>query len=759
MIPHPACQVVGQGLSTVSELNLEEPFSLENAALVVQASANAYEGYKSYKSKTIEKLGTDQKVSELAGITQAEIDDIDSGLGKWNAMNKVAGGIVSFAQEYNDAKSQVTVSDEEIKAELEKLKAESQEYQGLLSVVEATIEEKKQMHEKIEYTMNAISSAINRIGENRMAVQSLTKSIQEGTGKRDIRTLQYANTIEKRAFERLQNYHYLMTRAFEYRTLMPWTQSLNLESIRNGMFNYVKNLSADDEDLVIPQEQFNAIKGVYLDQLHEIADSILANFEQGGFTKNRTTSFELSKQELELLNEGTQFFINPFERNLFGLDKENIRIRNIGVVKCVLEDGEELTGTLDDSGLKSAYSTNDAPFEIVMEHQGYSKLQSNGKIYYFNHNRIGSSKFEWRSNIDIVGDKITQDRISNSDKSLLHSLIDNLSDSELTFTSEPSAWADIGMRRISGTETRKIVSMIMEINFDYKVLSEDIKTLKIETDGNVSPFYLLSAADINGFKDGRGDFYRSYNEATAIAVTAQHQVGKHKFQRWDEVSLTGVGGRSQLTTSTTAGILTTGHKHLIAVYESMDSVWITAPATQQSFSTGQNLLIAWDQTMYHDMKVELFSNGFFVATISDSVMENSFNWQVPQNFTVPEYSDGTFQVKVSSRLNDNLFDYSEILLFTETYTQGIFGDNNLRLLIHPNPATDVIWLNLEGLTGAKEVNWAVYTADGKMVKKGRMFFENGRDKKSLRIDELLKGTYILFMETSNQTFSKKIIIE
>ena len=53
----------------------------------------------------------------------------------------------------------------------------------------------------------------------------------------------------------------------------------------------------------------------------------------------------------------------------------------------------------------------------------------------------------------------------------------------------------------------------------------------------------------------------------------------------------------------------------------------------------------------------------------------------------------------------------------------------------------------------------VYTADGKMLKKGRMFIENGRDKNSLRIDEFLKGTYILFMETSDQTFSKKIIIE
>lgn len=297
----------------------------------------------------------------------------------------------------------------------------------------------------------------------------------------------------------------------------------------------------------------------------------------------------------------------------------------------------------------------------------------------------------------------------------------------------------------------------MEINFDYKVLSEDINVLKIETDGDVSPYYLISSPDINGFKDGRGNFYRSYNEATAIAVTAQHQYGKHKFQRWDEVSLSGVGGRSLLTTSTTTGILTTGHKHLIAVYESMDSVWITAPAGQQSFTVGDNLLITWDQTMYHDMKVELFSNGFFVTTIIDSVMENSCNWTVPQNFSVPQYSDGSFQVKVTSRLNNTLFDFSEHLQFWPVFTPDIFRGNTMKLTIHPIPATDVLWISLEGLTDPQEVTWSIYTADGRVIKRGELYFENGKDKKILQLDNLLEGTYILVVETDHQTFTQKLI--
>jgi len=395
-----------------------------------------------------------------------------------------------------------------------------------------------------------------------------------------------------------------------------------------------------------------------------------------------------------------------------------------------------------------------------MVHQGYSKLQSDGKIYYFNHNRLGSNKFEWRSNIDIIGNKITQDKISNSDKSLLHSLIDNLSDSQLTFCSEPSAWADVSMTRISGSEDRKIISMIVEINFDYKVLAQDLNILKIETDGNVSPYYLLSTEDINGFKDGKGDFYRTYNQATPVAITAQNQFGNQKFLRWDKVSLSGVGGRSILTTSITAGILTNGHTHLIAVYESMDSIWITAPVGSQSFRQGDNLLITWDQTMDHDMKVELYSDGFYISTISDSIMGKSFNWAVPQNFSIPVNGDGIFQVKIISRLDNSLYDYSGNLLFTETFAPKVLADENMnRMLIHPNPATNVIWISLEGLKNPQEVSWSIYSIDGKVINKGKLFVENGQDKNALQLDKLTKGTYILYIDSDNQTYSDKFVIE
>jgi hypothetical protein len=220
-----------------------------------------------------------------------------------------------------------------------------------------------------------------------------------------------------------------------------------------------------------------------------------------------------------------------------------------------------------------------------------------------------------------------------------------------------------------------------------------------------------------------------------------------------------VGGRSLLTTSTTAGILMTNHKHLIAVYDLMDSIWITSPEGSESFFNGKIMTINWNQTMNHDMKVELFTNGFFVTTIADSVMGNSCNWQIPQNFTFPDYSNGSFQVKVSSRLNNNLYDFSEDLLFHPVYTPGVFGNSTLHLSIVPNPARDVIWLSLEGLSNPENVAWFIYSVDGKKLKEGRLIFERNGVEKYLRIDELPEGTYILVVETARQTLSKKLLIE
>jgi hypothetical protein len=298
----------------------------------------------------------------------------------------------------------------------------------------------------------------------------------------------------------------------------------------------------------------------------------------------------------------------------------------------------------------------------------------------------------------------------------------------------------------------------MEINFDYKVLSEDLNLVKIESEGNVSPYYRVLPADVNGFRDGKGDFYRTYYEASEVSVTAQQQIGRHSFKQWDQVSLSGVGGRSLLTTSATAQILTEGHKHLVAVYESMDSVWITSPAAVQDFSGGQLLQIRWDQTMYHDMKVELFTDGFYVLSIADSVMENSFNWTVP-DFTPPDYGNGIFRIKVSSRLNENLYDFSDDLTYLGMYAPRLHGGSEPLIHIHPNPATDVLWISLDSAGGPLELGWSIYTVNGKMLRNGRLTYEHSDEAKSISLDRLGKGTYILVMETGSLRTSKKLIIE
>ncbi len=58
MRPIPGCQVLGQGVSLTSKLDYKEPFSLENASLVVEASENAYSSYISYNQDAIQKFGS-----------------------------------------------------------------------------------------------------------------------------------------------------------------------------------------------------------------------------------------------------------------------------------------------------------------------------------------------------------------------------------------------------------------------------------------------------------------------------------------------------------------------------------------------------------------------------------------------------------------------------------------------------------------------------------------------------------------------------
>ncbi len=751
-IPYPGCAAVGGLISTAAKIDYEDPWTMDN---VTTLASGVHDSYKAYKNVSTENLGDKDKIMDKTSIGDQETTDSKAGLSKWNGVSSTVKDMGAAAKDFDLSSLQLKASDEDVQAELDKLKAGSSEYKNAVAKVEAAIYEKQRLHNEIEITMNNISSALNRTAENRMSIQSLTASIQDSNGKRNLRAMQYANNLEKRSFERLKKYHYLMVRAYEYRTLNPWTEPLEMEDIKNGLFGYVESLHPDSS-AVLPQEQLDIIKSIYLDQLHVIAAAIIDEIDSEGFTRNLSITFDLTKDEIEMLNKNHDLFINPFERNVFGLDRENIRIMDIGVVKCELEDGTMIEGELISSSHKST-SLDDTPIEIRFEHSGFSKLQSDGNIYYFNHNRVGRNQLKWTSIIDISGDKITQEGLSNSDKSLLHSLLDGLSDSELSFCSEPSAWANIELYRISGIETRNITSLKVEINYDFKYLDGEYKSLKVETDGEVSPYYLLSAPDITDLSDGKGSFFRTYRNFTPVVITAQKQFGQQKFVRWDKVPF-GVGGRSEFSKTETIGLAMTEHTHLIAVYDCVDSVWIKTPLTDQTIEEGETMNITWDQNMDHDMKLDLYANGFFVRAICDSVMGKAYNWSIPLNLDLPETGNGLYQVKITSRLDNTIFDWSgNISLIQKTESAAGKLINESAMKVYPNPAEEVLWISFDASEVINEVNWTLYTLAGKAVDGGIIEFGVEQNSKPIELSGVPAGAYLLQVQANSKTYSREFI--
>ena len=72
--------------------------------------------------------------------------------------------------------------------------------------------------------------------------------------------------------------------------------------------------------------------------------------------------------------------------------------------------------------------------------------------------------------------------------------------------------------------------------------------------------------------------------------------------------------------------------------------------------------------------------------------------------------------------------------------------------IAPNPATEVLFISLEG---TMEVNYVMYTEEGRVVIANSLLTNNGTE---LNVSNLASGMYFLRFTSANGSMTKKVII-
>ncbi|UCG49377.1 MAG: hypothetical protein JSU94_06260 [Phycisphaerales bacterium] len=464
---------------------------------------------------------------------------------------------------------------DEIQAELERLAANSTEFQGVLKELEALNLRKGEFARELSDTMLEVSGLSDRLVEALLEMDTLREDLAS-SAMLDPQAVMYLQNVERRATERLLKYHYYMAKAYEYRMVTPYEGTMNLDDLVAEIKGFEPNATGE----VILPDQFATIKGVYTDAVATVAQSIYDHYIRHTPEKSAAVRFSLTPEELAALNDGRTVRLNLIDLPEVELpaDREGLRIYDFSIV-----DIETLP-------VGGPYEPS-AQLDVTIEHSGLSKLVRDGQTYQFVH-RPGKTldPIEWTfQHFPYDADTIPI-RPSKAHQSLLESLLDDAAASDMLLYSRPGAWADLVLSmRIYNNAGKDIdlSKLRLQLAYDYTARTEDLAEIHLmvsqaslgdfnepaASQADFQPYFVCDTTDRNGRQDARGQARRVYVRSTLepVSFTAQKRYGGWKFNKWTDRHGDDLPGGPH--TDRTITVLPDTDRTIVAQYVPVETLW------------------------------------------------------------------------------------------------------------------------------------------------------------------------------------------
>ncbi len=377
------------------------------------------------------------------------------------------------------------------------------------------------------------------------------------------RTTLYLDEIERRANETLLKYHYYVAKAYEYRLLSPYPYPLNLETQFKDLLQLAttdtrfESLQVDKSSsttsqsappggtgtakthsAVLSPPEYDRLALVYKESLERTLKDLVDLYNSNVPERNDKFYYSLQPHELEALNSKPgRVTINLQRLGRVRGEEENQRI-----VSIQSEVQAHITGaSVGSTSLKITYTL---PLS--------SEIRAAAGNFMFRH----PDALEWQTSCNFRQESTpcekNEVKVSPGSNSLMNSLLPRSERFDSVALSEPSLLGDITIAKTITPDdptTDAIVDKLeLQIVYDYHKRQTDRVSLMIQVPVGLTPYISISATDLNGLKDGMGDFVRDYPKKAKVTVVAPPIYGGSKFLEWREggvwVGSTLVGGKA-----------------------------------------------------------------------------------------------------------------------------------------------------------------------------------------------------------------------
>jgi hypothetical protein len=540
MVPvgQPATAIVGSGISLISDFDPKKPWDTVLGAVDI-AGKYAKSGF-SDKAKSVEKEIKSSTSKAKASKSQKELIEA------CEALSESGSALGEGVKEIKECISSTSESDEIVKSQMAYLESTSPEYQSLLVEVDRILGVKEDLVRRIQESMDQVESLCSGVLETLKAMEALHREESAIWEPLDARATEYVEELERRAWDRLLEYHYAFAKAYEFRLLKAYPNRLDAEMVIKRLEDHAKGQGILDMDVSTFK---NAYSIVFTDYLAEISRGILEEFNTQAGERSCKLEYFLDEDQIATLNGGGVLEID-FSKLLPG--EESLRIAGIGVL--AKDPGNPRKGEIETTWASDETEKN-GYIDLEFEHAGISRLRRGTQVYKFVHpSRDGVNPLQWSTRYTPDADVIDVHSPSAASESLLKSLLKDVGASDLLLYSRPSLWSVIRISKTGYPSKGASIHLkrcALEITYDY-VRSDTRDHVDIEVriedtlqrsggsmgaDSTLKPALLFDEPDANQRRDARGSCLRIYKKLLGryVTITAQSNYGEWAFVAWTDL--------------------------------------------------------------------------------------------------------------------------------------------------------------------------------------------------------------------------------
>ena len=455
-----------------------------------------------------------------------------------NAYNSLSASItpvINSITNLHHVLSQSSVPEGQVRAEFDRLCAESTEYNNIKAELEILAQRAQELNEYLNRTFSDITSVSIEVSNNIVALDAFRRDVFIGNSKRDLQAMQCVAKMQQRAKSRLLKYHYYMRKAYEYRLLKPYYGEFNLV----GMFERLEAMGVMFDSLTpVNPTAYNTLSSIFREEISGVVEEVMHEYTTNSPEQSAPISIVIPRETLDILNSNEDYILNLYELGIFSPDEENVRIVDFGIQHIEAH----VVGNVGYSGY----------MDVDMEHNGISRFRKNGEIYWFNHIATSTTNpHTWGIRYDANTQETTTIQPSYASQSLLYSLLGPNASSNIMLFSRPAAWSDIVMsKKVHTTGDADIIidSLVLRLQYDFTRRPDGIRNIDIVTNEELLPYIACSEVDRNGRSNGKGNFHRSYNRSSGtVTFTAMEKHGTYHFVNWTDRLGNVVSGSPSLT--------------------------------------------------------------------------------------------------------------------------------------------------------------------------------------------------------------------